>query len=265
LVTKYPRIDKYEPDSVLVFYQDITAQKDNEKQLVDLNKTKDKFVSIIAHDLRSPFGSLVSFIEILMQDFDEFDRDKIKELIGQMHYASKQSFSLLDNLLEWARSQRGMMPFSPESTRLIELIKTSSDTIGPTALSKKIDITIDVPSECEIVVDRKMMSTVIRNLISNAVKFTPPNGKIHIEALQKETETIIKVEDAGVGMNEEQLNNLFKDLIVTSTKGTNGETGTGFGILMCKEFIQKHNGQLYAESEQEKGSVFTIILPNTEY
>ena len=260
-ISVYPKLFGKDRDNYLIIFQDISKQKAIEKELKDLNATKDKFFSILGHDLRSPFTTLIGFSNMLVENLDVYDRKEIKKYVAYINNTSKQTFELLENLFEWARNQQYKTPFQLEEMDLLPLINKSYKTVNYTAIAKNIKIIIDVPENIKIVGDKEMINTVLRNLISNAIKFTNKNGSIYIDAGKNTENVFIKITDTGVGMNEKTKETLFKLSETKSLKGTDGERGTGFGLMICKEFIEKHDGQISVESELGKGSKFIIKLP----
>jgi signal transduction histidine kinase len=230
-------------------------------ELKSLNSTKDKFFSIIAHDLKNPFQILLSSTDLLSNKWDEIEDDEKKILINDLNKTSNQTYELLENLLEWSRSQLNRIPFQPQERNLHKLIEEGFIQVSHIATAKGIDIGLDVPESLKIFADSEMLKTVIRNLLTNAIKFTPRQGKVSITAQEKADGIEICFSDTGVGMDEKTKNSLFKIEESTSKKGTNGEKGTGIGLILCKEFIEKHEGKIWVESELGKGSNFFISLP----
>lgn len=243
----------------------LIEDKLNEKRarLHELNATKDKFFSIIAHDLKSPFNAILGFSELLAQQIREKDYKRIEKSGMIIHKSSQQAMDLLTNLMEWARSQTGKMNFTPQSIDIVLLINQITELLTPSAQQKSITITAELPRNAFVLADTAMISTVMRNLISNAIKFTHPGGKIGIFAVQNETELTINVSDTGVGIQNESIEKLFRIDESYSTIGTSNEKGTGLGLILCKDFITKHGGKIWVESEPGKGSKFHFLLPNS--
>jgi len=253
---------------VMSSIDDITVRKNaeekliiNEKRLSNLNATKDKFFSIIAHDLKSPFNSIMGFSELLVEQMREKDYDSIEKYADIIYNSSQRALKLLSNLLEWARIQTGKIEYNPEYVEIVSLINTEIDLLMDTAQQKSIKINQKLPRKLPFLVDKSMLSTVIRNLISNAIKFTREGGEIIINTEQRADKIIICVSDNGVGMNKSDIDKLFKMEESSSSPGTNNEHGTGLGLILCKEFVEKHNGNIRVESELGKGSKFCIELP----
>ena len=242
------------------------AVKNSEKELRKLNATKDKLFSIIAHDLKNPLGSMPGLTSMLMSDYNELSEVQKKEMIKLIHDTSIQSFKLLENLLIWSKSQRGKIAFKPKKINLYNLIEEIQVLVEPMLNEKTIIIKNFILKSETIKADYEMISAVMRNIITNAIKFTPNNGLIKITSERMNGEIDmegikISVSDTGVGMDAEKVKRLFTIDQNISTKGTNNETGTGLGLLLCKELINHHNGKIWAESEPGKGSRINIILP----
>lgn len=235
----------------------IELQKDN---LIALNATKDKFFSIIAHDLKSPFSSIIGFSEILESNIDKYDKQKVKQYVSFINKSANQTFKLLENLLEWARLQRGQIVPEFKKINLKTIAEETYLLAYDVAIRKKINlqnnIIEDIFSKCDI----NITKTIFRNLVSNALKFTSENGLISISAKQNESFIEIKIQDTGIGISPEKISNLFSLENNISTKGTDNETGTGLGLMLCKELIEKQGGKIWVESELEKGSTFKFTL-----
>ncbi|MHC1738426.1 MAG: tetratricopeptide repeat protein [Ignavibacteriaceae bacterium] len=241
----------------------ITNQRlqESESELKELNKTKAKFFSIIAHDLKNPFHVLMGFSDILYSGFDELDSVEKKEMINSIKETSGSAQKLLSNLLEWARFQTGKLKLTKENTDISLLLHKEIAAFTPTARLKNINITHRISSNIVLELDPDMISTVIRNLLANAVKFTPENGTVEIITGIKDNMFSVSVKDNGVGMNEKTVNSLFRIGDIRSAPGTGGEKGTGLGLILAHEFIEEHGGSLRVESEPGKGSSFTFMLP----
>lgn len=235
--------------------------KENEAKLIELNATKDKFFSIVAHDLRGPLGNvktLISFLDENYTDYTDIEKQDIIKLISE---SSILIYSFLENLLEWANSQKGTINFDPQSVNLKILTISVLNLMNPIAKTKNIEISNDLFNDVYMVGDVNMVNTILRNLISNAIKFTPNNGKIKIKSDYKDGEVICSICDSGVGISKDNLKKLFRiDSTITSI-GTNNEKGTGLGLILCKEFVEKHTGKIWVESEIGKGSTFYFTLP----
>lgn len=236
--------------------------KKNEKRLQRSNNEKDKFFSIIAHDIKSPFSSFLGLTEIMADDFDQFTLKEIQHFIVTMRDSASNLYRLLENLLEWSRIQQGFMQFKPEMIPLTEVVNNSTELIQNAAYNKEIEINHDIPENFMVFADTHMIETIIRNLISNALKYTPKGGNLSVSAAYAaDGSAIITVTDTGIGMSDEIIENLFRVDVNTSRKGTNGEPSTGLGLILCKEFIEKHAGKIDVKSVPGKGSSFIITLP----
>ena len=237
------------------------ALKESESLLRELNATKDKFFSIVSHDLKSPFNAIIGFSNILAEQVQEKNYEGIEENAEIIHASSQRAMDLLMNLLEWSRSQTSRMEFYPEYVEMVTLINEVIELLGDLAQQKSISIHRDLPRNMLAFIDKAMISTILRNLISNAVKFTRPGGRIVISAELKNAELIIAVCDNGVGIKKESIEKLFRIDENHSTLGTQNEKGTGLGLILCKEFIEKHGGKIWVESEVGKGSAFYFTIP----
>lgn len=239
----------------------LEALRGSEARLKELNATKDKFFSIIAHDLKSPFNNIVVLSNLLVEQVQSNDKENIEEYAGLISSSTQQAMSLLVNLLDWSRSQTGRLVCTPEYIDLVSVVNETEALLSESLRQKSIVLKKELPRTLLAHADKVMISTVLRNLVSNAIKFTRPNGQIIISSRKTETELSISVIDNGVGMNEETLGKLFRIEESISTKGTDNERGTGLGLILCREFIEKHNGSIRAESEPGMGSVFTFTIP----
>lgn len=232
------------------------------EQLQLINAEKDKFFSIIAHDLRGPLSAFVDATQILTEEIQNMDLEEIKDITMSMKTSASNIYGLLENLLEWSRLRRGAMDFVPENLNLKKKIEASIDVLSESARKKRIGLTISVPGELEIRADIHMFDTIIRNLISNAIKFTISGGKVIVTAnYNGDHYIVVKINDSGIGMAPELRNKLFQIDEKTSRPGTEGETSTGLGLLLCKEFIEKHGGKIWVESSVGQGSTFSFSLP----
>ncbi len=235
--------------------------QDQARELQESNETKDKFFSIIAHDLKSPFNSVVGFADLLADQLQEKNYDGMKKYVGHIQQSAQLAMDLLNNLMEWARSQTGRIAFAPENHNLQTLVNDSVAFFTDTAKNKSIIITNDVPQPQGVFVDKPMISNILHNLISNAIKFTPSGGTIVIKSKKLDGEVLISVSDNGIGMSQNMLNDLFSIDKNIGRRGTDGEPSTGLGLQLCKEFAEKHNGNIWAESTEGKGTTFFVSLP----
>jgi len=254
--------------SKLLHAKDITELKRAEKLLKaseiryrELNTTKDKFFSIIAHDLKSPFSTIMGFSTILSDQVKKREYDGIEEYAQIIENASVRAMELLRNLLEWSRAQTGRMTFSPEPFDLSLLIRETVSLLNDAATQKDISVRQEVTEGFSCKADRPMIGSVLRNLLSNAIKFTHSNGAIVIRVESRQDETVVEVSDTGLGIAETNIHKLFRIDEAFSTTGTRNEKGTGLGLLLSKEFIDKHGGHIWAESEPGKGSRFCFSIP----
>jgi two-component system, sensor histidine kinase and response regulator len=229
--------------------------------LAKANATKDKFFSIIAHDLKNSFNGLLGYSNILLSDFDSFeDKDKIS-MISAIKQVSESTYKLLQNLLDWARVQTGVISFVPEEILLNVLLQDEFDIQHRLAEQKGIKMEFKANEELRVIADQNMISTVVRNLISNAVKYTRSGGTITLSLNKDNDMVVITVKDTGIGMTKENLDKLFKVNENFKTYGTNNEEGTGLGLILCKEFIEKNNGQIEVKSEVDVGTETFFRLP----
>lgn len=230
--------------------------------LAESNAIKDKMFSVIGHDLRSPVGSIKMMLNFMLSNIESYDLSKIKESITSLSKTSEEVFNLLENLLWWARSQNGTLACIPEEIELCSLI-TSLYFLNKESLSiKNIKLETAIDKDCKVYADMNMLKTVLRNLISNAIKFTHLGGQVSISACEVDSTTIIKIADTGIGIAEENLKNLFNEKSMISSPGTNNESGSGLGLILCKNFVHANQGEISVESMPQKGSVFTITLPS---
>ncbi len=233
----------------------------SQKELKQLNATKDKFFSIIAHDLRSPFTALVSLSEILYDKDESLEPERRKELLGQITAASRSTFRLLENLLEWSRSQQGKIEFEPKQLDFKEVLEEVLALQMNNINQKQINVHLDLNADLKIYADQHMLSFVLRNILGNAIKFTPFGGEIKIAAKEGSRDTIVKITDTGVGMTKQIVDKLFDMNVHHTTEGTNKEQGVGLGLILCKEFIDTMNGAIHVESTPGTGSTFTFSIP----
>ncbi len=248
--------------------EDITERKRMEaevkyknEELQKLNASKDKFFSIIAHDLKSPFNSILGFSQILEEQMKEKDYTAIEKYSKIINDSSLRAMNLLANLMEWSRSQTGRMEFKLEFCDMAVLIQEVILLLNASALQKSITIDQNLPLTIRLFADKAMMSTVIRNLVSNAIKFTIPGGRITISMEQTQMEHIFIVQDTGVGISKSGMEKLFRIEESFSTPGTQKEKGTGLGLILCKDFVEMHGGKIWVESEPGIGSVFKFSVP----
>ncbi|MDA3892845.1 MAG: PAS domain-containing sensor histidine kinase [Salinivirgaceae bacterium] len=270
-----------EKNAKLVFVNDVTdkmkaeliIQKQNE-ELLKLNSDKDRLLSIIGHDLKSPFVTIIGFTEMLIKNISIKDMSEIEEYAHYINQASTKAFKLLEDLLSWAKAQSGKVSFFPQKLDLNTICNDAMNAFMPGAIKKNININYLPNNDFTVIADSNMLKTVLRNLISNAIKFTNPGGTITIDAEQNISKVTISVTDNGVGMTPKEVSMLFDVAQTHSTPGTENEKGTGLGLLLCKEFVEKHGGKIWVESEvgnlptdrhgKAGGSSFIFTLPQRE-
>ncbi|MFN6092273.1 MAG: ATP-binding protein [Bacteroidota bacterium] len=240
--------------------RELIIKKQNE-ELLKLNQAKDKFFSIIAHDLKSPFNAITGFSDLLLDQIEKQNFDGIDKYTKIINESSKKALNLLLNLMEWSQIQTGRIKYDPELFEINNIVKESIQLLGCNAEEKMISIYNNIKKESVVYADKIMISTVLRNLISNAIKFTRPEGIITISSDQKQDEIIISVNDNGIGMTKEESEKLFKIDVIYSKQGTNHEKGTGLGLILCKEFLEKNNGKIWIESTVNGGTTFNFSLP----
>jgi signal transduction histidine kinase/ligand-binding sensor domain-containing protein len=235
--------------------------KEKNNSLLLINAAKDKFFSIIAHDLRNPFNVVTGFSELLLNGINNIENDKLIRYVEIIHNSAKSGNDLLANLLQWSRSQTGRMPFDPVNLNLLAIAEETINLLGGEFHRKSIKISQNISSQIFVLADAEMIKTIFRNLLSNAIKFSYNQGEIEIHSTIKGSIVEISVSDNGTGMNEETIGLLFRIDKTVSSKGTSNEPGTGLGLILCKEFIEKHNGQIWVESTIGIGSKFIFTLP----
>jgi signal transduction histidine kinase len=235
--------------------------QNSEKHLKELNSTKDKFFSIIGHDLRNPLNALLGFSELISGNSRDYTSEEIQRYSKIINEAAKNIHLLIENLLEWSRSQSGNIDYHPEKTDLMPMVAEIFKVFEIHADKKGVNLLSEIPDDVSVTADRNLLSAILRNLINNAVKFTPNGGQVRIFCEQNDSETIISVEDTGIGMSETQLDNLFRLDSNVTMPGTSEEKGTGLGLILCKEFVDMHNGRIWASSKPKEGSTFSFTLP----
>lgn len=231
------------------------------KELEALNSTKDKFFAIIAHDLKNPFSTVLGLSELLAKEFETFEADKLKIFIEQIYKYSNNTFNLLENLLQWSMLQTGRMPLRPKLVNLNELISENIELLRGNALQKGINIESHPIENGSVFVDVSMITTVIRNLLSNAIKFTSQGGAIKIEIFKEGSMLNISIQDNGVGISLQDQERLFKIDSNPTTIGTSMEKGTGLGLILCKDFVERNGGTIWVKSRLGKGTTFYFTIP----
>lgn len=240
--------------------QDITERKQVELELQKLNLDKDRFVSILGHDLRGPVNGIVGLLELMQMD--DMSIEEIKEINNLVYQSAKNTSGLLEDVLLWATAQSGKMKFNPEKINFKESCSSVIELVQSSANAKNISIELYSDNSLEVNADKNMLDTVLRNLISNSIKFTKEDGKIIVSAGRNLENTIISVIDNGVGINTKDIDKIFDKSLLFTSIGTNEEKGTGFGLKLCQDFIEKHQGKIWVESEEGKGTTFNFSLPN---
>jgi signal transduction histidine kinase len=228
-------------------------------QLEKLNIDKDRFISILAHDLKTPFNSVIGFLEILSNDYQKLEPDKLENYISYSHGAAKNAYNLLEDLLKW--SQSGKLPYQPEYQDFKGIFNHIVKSLEINAELKNIKILYQGKNDAKVFADSYMLKTILRNLVSNAIKFTNNGGQILIQAEENQGNMKISVSDNGIGIEPDDLQKLFDISHVHTTKGTADEKGSGLGLYLTKEFIERHNGTIHVESIYGKGSTFSFFIP----
>ena len=275
--THFASLDKYFAISVApwrengfaTIFSDITERMIAEaeinlknEQLIKLNAEKDKFFSIIAHDLRGPLSTFLGLTEIMAKELPRLTMAEIQKIAERMMNSASSLYGLLENLLQWSQIRQGLIPFRPEELNLLSVFTDTIAMVMESAQKKKIKFTFDIRKDIIVFADKNILQTIIRNLVSNAIKFTPGGGKIKLSAtIGADRSVEIAVSDSGIGMSQEIIENLFRIGLQTNRIGTDNEPSTGLGLLLCKEFVEKHKGQIRVESLEGKGSTFYFNLP----
>ncbi len=231
------------------------------EQLEQTNQLKDRFFSIISHDLKGPFNGILGLSNYLLEDYGKLSEPEKKELVSDINLASKNAFNLLQNLLNWARAQTGNMVFHPSTIHSRQIIDFSLETVLNQAHKKQIEIRMDVKPELTFVADENMVSTILRNLVENAIKFSPRNSLIEIATQETTDQVIFSVKDQGIGFTEEEIGQLFRLDVSFQKKGTELEPGTGLGLILCNDLAKRMNGKLWLDSKPGEGSTFYLSLP----
>jgi signal transduction histidine kinase len=234
-----------------------------EGELLETNATKDKFLAIISHDLRNPINTVVGLSEMLEKQIEKNNFQSVAEYAKYIKQSTHKIKGLLLNLLEWSISQSGKMEFNPTKNRFTSIIAEVLELFEE--MLKQKQLTVEYKCNCleneHVIIDKEMISSVVRNFITNAIKFSYPEGKITISCEDSNESIVFRITDNGMGMTPATLNGLFKFGELIPNEGTNNEKGTGLGLLLCKEFIEKHQGEIVVESEVGKGSTFKFLLP----
>lgn len=252
---------KKSKDKILVQNQQL---EESEESLRISNKTKDKFFSIIAHDLKNPIAGFYSLSEMLKRDYHDMNDEEKLDFISLMHSSAKGLFSLLENLLNWSRAQTGTVPYEPDILQVHQIVKDTFEVMKLNADKKGIKLKSDIGEDIVAYGDANMITTVIRNLVSNALKFTNEGGEVRLSSKEMENLVEISVSDTGIGMSPENMAKLFRIDVHHSSLGTNEEKGTGLGLILCKEFVEKNGGKITVKSEEHIGTTFTFSIPKNK-
>lgn len=248
--------------------RDITTRMNDEIKIRELNKKlalmnsdKDRFISILGHDLKSPFSNILGITEVLKQELHGLSQIEVEELVNNLNKSAKLTFNLLEDILMLTTSQQGKLPFDPQRLNIAQFFESIIDILNPTAFAKNITIHYSFNENIEVYADPYMLKIILLNLVTNAVKFSNTDGRIDLNATENNNEIMITVSDVGVGISPDNITRLFDISQVISTRGTNNEKGTGLGLIICKDFVEKHSGKIWVESEVNKGSDFKFTLP----
>jgi signal transduction histidine kinase len=248
-------------EKIRLLEEENTKLKYHEFDLLELNASKDKFLAIISHDLRNPINTVVGLSEMLERKLEKNDFNSVAEYAKYINQSTHRIKNLLLNLLEWSVCQSGKMEFNPTKNRLKSIIEEVLELSEEMLKQKDITVEVNWLENDYVIIDREMISSVVRNFLTNAIKFSHPEGKIKISCEGSEENIVFSISDHGVGMSPNILNNLFKIGETISSKGTKNETGTGIGLILCKEFIEKHQSRILVESLEGGGSKFKFHLP----
>jgi PAS domain S-box-containing protein len=245
----------------LMRLQDTQMIKESEERLKALLNEKDKFFSIIAHDLKSPMSGLLSLSKMFAEDVESLTIKELQDVASAMHKSTERLYALLENLLQWALMQQGMMEYSPGAHGLRELVHAGIDSLRSVSEQKQVALQSRIPDDLVVLADAQMITTVVRNLVSNALKYSDTGGSVDIAATLEQGEVRVSVQDTGLGMDQHTRERVFSLDKKASRLGTQGESGTGLGLVLCKEFVKKHGGRIWAESEPGQGATFHFTVP----
>jgi len=264
----HARFSKLNDNEIISIVRDITKETNSEIQLQKylgeletLNKDKDRYMQILAHDLKSPFNSLIGFSELLIKNINNYDNEKIKKFLTIIKETSNSTYNLLEDLLVWSKSQSGKLPLEPQKISFINICQEIIEENKNQAVAKNIKLICPISEKIYFYADPNMLKTILRNLITNAIKFTDTNGLVTVYTEQEQDNITITVSDNGIGIAPEDQLKLWQFGNSFSTHGTKNEKGTGLGLVICKEFVDKHKGKIWVESEVNKGSDFKFTLP----
>ena len=245
--------------------QKVDAIEQVNEALLESNETKDKFFSIIAHDLKNPFNAILGYSYILSESYGEFGDEERKEMIEEIDRSSRITYELLENLLNWARSQSNKIEIKPVMLDVSDIAEKSIESHHATAKGKRINVLNEVPKGLMLEVDRETFSVILNNVLSNSIKFTPEGGEVIISAEKRAGEVVVSIRDSGVGMSEEAISRLFLREGSISTLGTGQENGTGLGLVLVKDFVERNRGRLEVKSQQGEGSEFFLFFPGKHW
>jgi signal transduction histidine kinase len=241
--------------------QQTSEIRSQQNELVKLNSTKDKFLSLFAHDIKTPMSSIIGFTELLEMKYNDLKPNKVVQYIKTIKNSAKTTFNLIENLLEWSMSQSNNIAYNPENHKLSHIVDEVIDLLKASAEKKKLSLVKKNIDQTSVYADKHMITTIFRNLVANAIKYSNMNEDITISAIDYQTKTSISVTDKGVGMTKEQIHSLFKIESTNITIGTSGEKGTGLGLLICKDFLKRHNSDFKVTSQPDEGTTFSFELP----
>ncbi len=246
------------------FENRVLESEEQKIKLEKLNKTKDKLFSIIAHDLKNPLNSIIGFTDLLQEKYKDITDNQRIKYIDTIHKASKLTYELLNNLFEWARSQTGTLNFNPKQLSLLAIVLECSEVLSIYANNKNIIFNVDIDSSETVYADANMIKIVLRNLLSNSIKFSVRGASIKIKAQSTGKYCEVSIIDQGLGIEEDRLNNIFEFHEFSSLPGTENESGTGLGLVICKEFVEKNGGEIKVKSKPNEGSTFFFTIPKSK-
>lgn len=269
IITASPVINRGKMLCIMAVFIDITETKEmeiklrqNEARLTKLNIEKDRFFSIIAHDLKSPFNGMLGLLEIMANDYYDYSDEQRFKIIQTSHNSALKAFNLLSDLLEWARLQNEQFEIKKETLNLQEIINENIELYKKNAIEKEITVKNSLNQNINVLVDRNSVNTVVRNILNNAIKFTPKGGFVEFKVKESNNDIELCIEDNGIGMSGETIGKLFKIDENFTTLGTNNEKGTGLGLTICNDIVNKNNWKMKIESKLGKGTMFKILIPN---
>jgi len=247
--------------AMAIVYKMYLSKKADHVKLTKNNRMKDTLLRIIAHDLKTPFTVIFGYTDVLREDFKNISDEEKLSYIDSIRKASKLSVQLLENLTMWAKSYADKLELKPTKIKLNEAVKENFYILDSTAENKKISLISEVPENFEVYADEETLKTILRNLITNGIKFTKNGGWVKVSSELLDSEIVVKIEDNGIGMDDITMRSLFDPDEFSSSEGTEGERGSGFGLIVCKEFVTKNGGRIWVESKLDKGSKFYFTLP----